>query len=59
MKKRLKFKNEVMDTICDINLCLFVMVLISKGTLLLYPFIITAIISFILMFMFGGLFNGR
>ena len=57
MKKRLKFKNEVMDTICDINLCLFVMVLISKGTLLLYPFIISAIISFILMFMFGGLFS--
>lgn len=57
MKKRLKFKNEVMDTICDINLCLFIMVLISKGTLLLYPFIISAIISFILMFMFGGLFS--
>ena len=57
MKKRLKFKNEVMDTICDINLCLFIMVLISKGTLLLYPFIISAIISFILMLMFGGLFS--
>ena len=57
MKKRLKFKNEIMDTICDINLCLFIMVLISKGTLLLYPFIISAIISFILMFMFGGLFS--
>jgi hypothetical protein len=57
MKKRLKFKNEVMDFICDINLCLFIMVLISKGTLLLYPFIICAIISFILMLMFGGLFS--
>ena len=57
MKKKLKFKNEVMDTICDINLCLFIMVLISKGTLLLYPFIISAIISFILMLMFGGLFS--
>lgn len=57
MKKRLKFKNEVMDTICDINLCLFIMVIISKGTLLLYPFIISAIISFILMLMFGGLFS--
>ena len=57
MKKRLKFKNEVMDFICDINLCLFIMVLISKGTLLLYPFIISAIISFILMLMFGGLFS--
>ena len=57
MKKRLKFKNEVMDTICDINLCLFIMVLISKGTLLLYPFIICTIISFILMLMFGGLFS--
>ena len=57
MKKRLKFKNEVMDTICDINLCLFIMVLISKGTLLLYPFIICVIISFILMLMFGGLFS--
>lgn len=57
MKKRLKFKNEVMDTICDINLCLFIMVLISKGTLLLYPFIISVIISFILMLMFGGLFS--
>ena len=57
MKKRLKFKNEVMDFICDINLCLFIMVLISKGTLLLYPFIISAIISFILMLLFGGLFS--
>ena len=57
MKKRLKFKNEVMDFICDINLCLFIMVLISKGTLLLYPFIICTIISFILMLMFGGLFS--
>ena len=57
MKKRLKFKNEVMDAICDINLCLFIMVLISKGTLLLYPFIISAIISFTLMLMFGGLFS--
>lgn len=57
MKRRLKFKNEVMDAICDINLYLFIIVLISKGTLLLYPFIICAIISFILMFMFGGLFN--
>ena len=57
MKKRLKFKNEVMDTICDINFCLFMIVLIIKGTLLLYPFIISAIISFILMLMFGGLFS--
>lgn len=57
MKKRLKFKNEVMDTICDINFCLFMIVLISKGTLLLYPFIISVIISFILMLMFGGLFS--
>ena len=57
MKKRLVFKNEVMDTICDINLCLFIMVLISKGTLLVYPAIIVAIISFILMLMFGGLFS--
>lgn len=57
MKKRLKFKNEVMDTICDINLCLFVIVLISKGTLFVYPAIITAIISFILMLFFGGLFK--
>ena len=57
MKKKLKFKNEVMDTICDINLCLFGVVLISKGTLLVYPAIIVAIISFILMLMFGGLFK--
>ena len=57
MKKRLVFKNEVMDTICDINFGLFMMVLISKGTLLLYPFIISVIISFILMLIFGGLFS--
>ncbi len=57
MKKRLVFKKEVMDSICDINFMLLLIVAISKGTLLLYPAIITAIISFILMLLFGGLFR--
>lgn len=57
MKKRLVFKKEVMDAICDINFMLLLIVAISKGTLLVYTAIITAIISFILMLMFGGLFK--
>lgn len=57
MKKRLVFKKEVMDAICDINFMLLLILAISKGTLLLYPAIITAIISFILMLLFGGLFK--
>lgn len=57
MKKRLIFKKEVMDSICDINFMLLLIVAISKGTLLLFPAIITAIISFILMLLFGGLFK--
>lgn len=57
MKKRLVFKKEVMDAICDINFMLLLIVAISKGTLLVYPAIITLVISFILMLMFGGLFK--
>ena len=57
MKKRLVFKKEVMDDICDINFMLLLIVAISKGTLLLYPAIIVAVISFILMLLFGGLFK--
>lgn len=57
MKKRLVFKKEVMDAICDINFMLLLIVAISKGTLLLYPAIIVAVISFILMLLFGGLFK--
>ena len=57
MKKKLVFKKEVMDDICDINFMLLLIVAISKGTILLYPTIITLVISFILMLLFGGLFK--
>ena len=57
MKKKLVFKKEVMDDICDINFMLLLIVAISKGTLILYPTIIILVISFILMLLFGGLFK--
>ena len=59
MKRKLILKESVLDTINDINIILFAIVICSKGTLLLIPTLIVAIISVIIILLFGGVFNGR
>ena len=48
-------RENVADSIMDINLILFIIVIVSRGTICVIPALIFSIISLFMFIMFGGI----